>query len=535
MKRFIMSGARLAGLILLVTLAACFGGHHSHHHSEDHPEGHDHHQEGHGHGDKSVGVTTLWGEGFELFAEHSPGKVWELVSFIVHLTTLPDFRALEEATLTLELQGPKALRAETSSALRPGIFRLEVTPQQAGTYRGRLRITGAKPGVVEGIELQVFETAEEAEASTPRDDEDHGVIEFLKEQQWGVPFGTAFVAEAALAPSVVVSGRIDTPPGGSAVIGAPVTGRLVSPEKGLPRPGAKVSKGEVLASLIPAPASPEAAARASLAVAEAEARLSAAGRALERAQRLIRDEAISERELEDARRERAVAQESVSAARRGAALYSGARGVSGQGSWHLTAPIDGTLVAVMATPGATVSPGETLFRIVDTRELWIVARVPEQDAARLRSDRDASFKVAGLDNWSPIGVTGDNPAASIVTIGRIVDSVSRTVDAIYSLRSPGEHLRVGGLVQVNLPAGQDFEGVVVPRSALVDQDGRNVVYVQVDGEHFQERVVRIGPRAGNLVAISEGLRRGERVVTRGAHLVRLADKASGEALHGHIH
>ncbi len=77
--------------------------------------------------------------------------------------------------------------------------------------------------------------------------------------------------------------------------------------------------------------------------------------------------------------------------------------------------------------------------------------------------------------------------------------------------------------------------MVVPRSALVDQDGRNVVYVQVDGEHFQERAVRIGPRAGNLVAISEGLRSGERVVTRGAHLVRLADKASGEAPHGHIH
>jgi RND family efflux transporter MFP subunit len=480
-------------------------------------------------------ATTLWSEGFELFSEHSPGLVGVPVSFLVHLTTLPDFRALEEATLTLELEGSAPLRGETSTALRPGIFRLQVTPQSAGTYRGRLQIRGAASGVVEGIELQVFETPGEAAASAPHDDDDHGVIEFLKEQQWGVPFGTAFVEEGSVSPSVVVSGRIDTPPGGTAVIGAPVTGRLVSPQDGLPRPGVTVRKGQVLASLIPAPASPEAASRASLAVAEAEARLSAAGGALERAQRLIRDEAISERELEDARRERAVAQESVSAARRGAALYSGARGVSGQGTWHLTAPIDGTLVAVMATPGATVSPGETLFRIVDTRELWIVARVPEQDAARLRSDRDASFKVAGLDTWSPIAVTGENPAASIVTIGRIVDPVSRTVDAIYSLHSPGDRLRVGGLVQVNLPAGQDFKGVVVPRSALVDQDGRSVVYVQVDGEHFEERAVRIGPRAGNLVAISEGLRSGERVVTRGAHLVRLADQASGEAPHGHIH
>ena len=496
--------------------------------------GHDHHEEGHGHGDAPVVATTLWSDEFELFSEHSPGQVGQPASFLIHLTRLSDFRALEEGTLTLELEGPVPLRGETATAIRPGIFRLEVTPEQAGVYRGVLRVAGSISGVVEGIEFEVFSTAKEAAASAPESD-DHGVIEFLKEQQWGVPFGTAFTAEASVVPSVVVSGRIATPPGGSAVIGAPVTGRLVSPKGGLPRPGATVRKGEVLASLIPAPASPEAAVRAALGVAEAEARSAAAKVALERALRLIRDEAISEREVEDARREREVALESVLAARRGAELYSGARGVSGHGTWRLTSPIDGTLVAVLATPGATVSPGATLFRVVDTRELWIVARVPEQDAARLREDRDASFKVAGIDTWNPIPITGEGATASIVTIGRTVDPVSRTVDAIYSLTVPGDALRVGGLVTVSLPAGEDFLGVAIPRSALVDQDGRSVVYVQVDGEHFAERAVRTGPRAGNLVAIRSGLRVGDRIVTRGAHLVRLADQASGEAPHGHIH
>ena len=143
--------------------------------------------------------------------------------------------------------------------------------------------------------------------------------------------------------------------------------------------------------------------------------------------------------------------------------------------------------------------------------------------------------MAGLDTWSPIAITGENATASIVTIGRTVDPVSRTVDAIYSLGAPGDSLRVGGLVQVSLPAGEAFDGVAIPRSALIDQDGRSVVYVQVDGEHFQERAVRTGPRAGNQVAIRDGLRAGERIVTRGAHLVRLADKSSGEAPHGHIH
>jgi RND family efflux transporter MFP subunit len=523
-----------SSVVLLVLATACHREHKPHDHGQDHPTGHDHHAEDHGHGDTPTIGTTLWGDAFEFFSEHSPGEVGHPVSFLIHLTKLSDFRALEEGTLELELDGPASLRAKTSAVLRPGIFRVEVTPEQAGTYRGRVRIEGPTPGVVEGIELRVFDSAKEAAASASEEG-DHGVIEFLKEQQWGVPFGTAFVEKAVVVPSVVVSGRIDTPPGGSAVVGAPVTGRLVSPAGGLPRPGTAVRRGQVLASLIPAPASPEAAARATLAVTEAHARLAAADRALERAERLIRDEAISQRALEDARREKDVAQESVNAALRGAELYSGARGAAGHGTWHLTAPIGGTLVEVLATPGATVSPGATLFRIIDTRELWVVARVPEQDAAHLRVDHDASFKVAGRDTWSPIKLTGEDASASVVTIGRTVDPISRTVEAIYSLASPGDALRVGGLVQVNLPAGQSVDGVTIPRSALIDQDGRSVVYVQADGEHFEERAVRTGPRAGNLVAIVDGLRAGERIVTRGAHLVRLADKASGEAAHGHIH
>ena len=476
----------------------------------------------------------MWSNEFELFSEHEPGYVGQPVSFLVHLTKLDDFRALEEGVLTIEFEGPANLKGVAQKILRPGIFRVEVTPQKVGKYSGHIRVAGPTPGMVEGIELEVFENAEAAAASVG-EEEETGAIEFLKEQQWMVPFNTAFVESARVVPSVVVSGRIDTPPGGDAVVGAPVTGRLVSPIGGLPRPGSVVRKGQTLASLIPAPASPEAEARANLAVAEAQARFAAAGRDLERAERLIKDEAISQRTLEQARREKKVAEEAVTAALRGAALYSGARGAAGQGTWHLTAPIAGTLVEVRATPGATVSPGTTLFRIIDTHELWVVARVPEQDASGLRADDNPSFKVAGLETWRSIELQGEDAKASVVAIGRTVDPVSRTVDAIYSLHEPDDALRVGGLVQVSLPVGESVEGVTIPRSALIDQDGRSVVYVQEDGEHFEERAVRLGPRAGDYISVVEGLQLGERIVTQGANLIRLADKAGGESGHGHIH
>ena len=476
--------------------------------------------------------STLWSDEVELFMEHPVAVAGRPIEILIHLTRLDEFRPLDDAALTLEFEGPAKLSAHSPQSLRPGVFFMQMVAQKPGLYSGRLRVEGEQSSVVENLELEVFAPGQ----SPPHEHHDeHEGIEFLKEQQWGVPFGTAFVGEAKVVASVVVSGRVDTPPGGNAVVGAPVTGRLVAPVDGLPRPGQVIQKGQVLAFLSPAPTSPEAASRATLAVTEAEARLSSARRALERAERLIRDEAISVRELEDAKRERQVAQEALNAANRGAALYSGARGSVGKGSWRLTAPIDGTLVSVLATPGATVSPGETLFRLVDTSELWIVARVPEQDAARLRDDRDASFKVAGLETWMPITLSGQGKNASIVTFGRTVDPVTRTVDAIYALQDPDLKLRVGGLVQVSLPAGEDFTGLAIPRTALIDQNGRSVVYVQKDGEHFVERAIRLGPRAGNWIGVVDGLLPGERIVTKGAHLVRLAEQAGNAIGHGHIH
>jgi RND family efflux transporter MFP subunit len=251
---------------------------------------------------------------------------------------------------------------------------------------------------------------------------------------------------------------------------------------------------------------------------------------------LLADRAIAAREVEAAERELTVAEEARQAARSAAAMFSNASAGRAQGSWRVVAPIAGTLVSVDITPGETVSAGQPLFRVVDTRELWIRARVPEQDAARLRTDRDARFRIAGLPNWQDIQITGQAPSARVVTVGRTVDPVSRTVELIYALKQPDPVMRVGGLVEVSVPAGDELEGIVIPRSALLDHEGRDVVYVQVDGEHFEQRSVRTGPLAADRVGILHGLAAGERIVTRSAHLVRLADRPkNAEPGHGHIH
>jgi RND family efflux transporter MFP subunit len=535
--RLALAIAGAAAAAAALALSACDDHEHEddekgHDHASEHPEGHDHHERDHGHEQPMLRIT-LWSDRFELFAEHPPAVAGRDLELLAHVTVLDGFRPLTAGTVQLELSGPAPLRASTTTGERKGTYELTFTPAAAGTYRGAVVISGPVAGRIDGFELQVH--ADAKQAGKAPDEHEGAPIEFLKEQQWGVPFATAFAEKRTIGASIEVAGTVATPPGGFAQVGAPVPGRVVTPAQGLPRPGQPVRKGQLLALLSPSPSSPEDAARASLAVAEAQARKAAAQAGLERSQRLIADQAISQRELEDARRELAVADEALRAARSAEGLFSGASAGKGPGSWRLLAPIAGTLVSVEATPGATVAAGDVLFEIVDPRELWLRARVPEQDAARMRVDRDARFQIAGSEAWQPIAVSTEGRAASVVSVGRTVDPVSRTVDVIYALRDPDPALRVGGLVQVSIPVGEEFTGLVVPRAAIVDQDGREAVYVQLDGEHFAQRPVRTGARSGELIAISEGLEPGERIVTRGAHLVRLADRPADDQAHGHIH
>ncbi len=532
----------LTGSLILGASQGCNS--HGHPHDDDSPEGsHAPHDEdgehgGHeeGHWEDAVGITR-YTDKLELFAEHPPAVTGQELTVLAHLTILDGFKALENATVTLVLEGPTRVEAGVTEKLRPGIFQPTLTAPAPGAYRGSLVVTGPEvEDTINGFEIVVHPDAEAARQAAESDNSAAAEpISFLKEQQWQVPFATAFATERSVVPTVEVSGEVTTPPSGQAEVGAAIAGRIVAPDGGLPRPGQAVRRGELLATIAPAPAAPEAGARADLAVVEADARVQAARAAVKRAERLIADRAISQREVDEARRELRVAEQSVQSARRAQEVFLGSASGHGRGTYRITAPIDGVVVEVGATAGKSVTSGELLLRIVNLNELWIRARVPEQDAARLRSDQDAAFKLPGIDTWLPLDVTGDDATASVVNIGRIVDRRSRTVDVIYALKQPDERLRVGAMVRVAVPAGDPWQGVVVPRDAVLDDDGRSVVYVQVEGESFEDRAVQVGPRSGAVVGLERGVNANERVVTRGANVIRLSSRSSSVPAHGHVH
>lgn len=77
--------------------------------------------------------------------------------------------------------------------------------------------------------------------------------------------------------------------------------------------------------------------------------------------------------------------------------------------------------------------------------------------------------------------------------------------------------------------------MVVPESALMEDEGRFSLYVHVEGESFSKRDVTVGQRNGSEVELHDGVKEGERIVTKGAYQVRLASMSSQLPAHGHEH
>ena len=142
-----------------------------------------------------------------------------------------------------------------------------------------------------------------------------------------------------------------------------------------------------------------------------------------------------------------------------------------------------------------------------------MGQIPEADAARARLARAAEIEIAGQPDRVPAG--------RLVSIGKVLDPQSRTLPITFAFDNRTLGIPVGQAVFLHLLMDTTAPRPVVPAAAVVDDAGRPIVFVQREGETFERRAVTLGPRSGDLVQITEGVKPGDRVVTKGAYLVRL--------------
>ncbi|HYN09792.1 MAG TPA: efflux RND transporter periplasmic adaptor subunit [Vicinamibacterales bacterium] len=472
-------------------------------------------------------AVTRWTAGSELFAEHPVLVVGQPARFAIHLTDLATFKPLTRGVVRVHLSGTQSETFSTDAPSRPGIFGVTVTPKAAGAYTLRIDVAGPLQDAFDLGAVDVFGSLDAARAFKVEEPTEERIA-FLKEQQWSLEFGTAVADRRKLRPSVLVPGEIRPRTGGETVVSAPVSGRLVSASTG--SIGTAVRAGDVLAQLLPR--SGQSADRPSLelTLSETQAQLELARAERSRAERLTAAGAVPARRLSEALVAEKTAQAAVDTATKLLAQLDVTRTGQGQtgaeSRFVVRAPTSGVIAETNVTPGMAVEQGQALFRIVAVDVVHVVAQLPEADLSRAATITDGELMVPGQEMPMALG----RP----ISRGRVLEPASRTLPVVFSLAKPAARLVVGQRVSVRLFTATGSEAVAVPVTALVDDAGRPVVFVQREGESFARRPVTVGARDGAYIAI-EGITAGDRVVVRGAPLVRLAALSTQVPSHGHVH
>jgi RND family efflux transporter MFP subunit len=481
-------------------------------------------------------VTTVWDQGYELFVEHPVPVAGEAVTLVTHVTDVRTGAPRTEgpAVFFLRSAAEETVRVDDPAPARAGIYLPEVVFPTPGEWQVVVELPGRATLSLPPVVVHASEEAAHAAELPP---EPEGVS-FLKEQQWRLGTRIAPLARTEVSPHVIVPGVVREDPARSAVITAPVAGRLEAPTGGaLPRLGEELEAGDLIAYV--RPPFGDHLARIQEAEAEALRATLAAERAqvvLERVEQLFAVQARSERELEEARfdAELAAADRDAAHAVRDA-LRAGGVVPSDDGvvRFELRAPIAGIVREVSAVNGSWAGAGDALFELRDSSRVFIEAWVrPQVLAAVVALERPLFLRSRGAHADTGVLPVAD---ARLVSVGDRIDEHNLTVPVTFDAPNPGARLFIGELVEVQLATGEPIAELVLSSSALVEEEGRHVVYVQLGGETFERREVELGFRDGELLQVLSGIAEGEQVVVEGAYAVRLASAAGGAPAHGHGH
>lgn len=273
--------------------------------------------------------------------------------------------------------------------------------------------------------------------------------------------------------------------------------------------GEKVAAGATLAII----ASPEIADMKGRLL-EAEARLRVARAAAERTRRLAEIGAAPRKDAQGAIADLAGVEAEVSHLRGALRSFGAAESRSGIATVVLRAPISGVVTERLVNPGAGIQAGQSLFSIVDTRLVWVIADV---------SDADLALVVIGS------GATILTPTSSMPLNGRVeyidpsLRPETRTAPVRVAVTNPANALRVGMFVDVRVSTTSAAAPAVwVPASAIDNIGERTIVFVPVAGTagSFRIKDVQPGETIAGFRSVLSGLNATERVVSKGTFALK---------------
>ena len=505
---------------ILLAVMSC--GEHNHNHSAEQHE--------HAH----ISSFTAYTNNMELFMQHEGLESGKKSCITLYATNLGNFKPsdADSASVVLSVGGKRV--SATAKSGHKGVYHFDFVPENAG--HGVLYLDIAGEHAHFDVEVHHAHDAACTHAADEHDEHSHdghghthaphpghgaatdakpGDISFSKEQSWKIDFATDVVGKSSFDGVVKVAAKVEALPDDFTTIVATTSGKVQF--AGNIVAGKEVAVDELLFNLEGGDVTDNDAA-VKYADAESEYMLSKAD--FERKKLLFNDKIVSEREYQAAE----------AAYRRAEARYESMQRSFGDGKVSLRSPLAGFVSSLLVANGDYVQPGTPLAIIQRVGELNIVAELPVRYAQQLRNVKNVNIELQSGESYSLDDING-----RLLAVGGSVNECNMIPVTLTAGAMEG--VMPGSIVTLYLSSENSaVENVVVPRSAIVEEMGNYFVFVQNNPVSFEKRSVVIGATDGLLVKVHSGVHAGERVVTKGAVVLKLSQGAAALDPHaGHVH
>lgn len=246
-------------------------------------------------------------------------------------------------------------------------------------------------------------------------------------------------------------------------------------------------------------------------VAKAKITYETALKEFKRAEGLVKDKIISEKEFEQSR----LKYENARTAYEAQATNVTASGVK------VTTPISGYIKNRLVNQGEFVSVGQPIATVSKNRRLQLRADVSENYFNELGKIRNANFVVSYNNKAYRLADLNGR----LLSFGKAADETSFYIPVTFEFDNIGDFIP-GSYVEVYLLATPQNNVISIPVSALTEEQGIYFVYLQIGEEEFLKHEIAIGESDGKNVRVLSGLSTGDKVVIKGAYQVKLASNSS---------
>jgi cobalt-zinc-cadmium efflux system membrane fusion protein len=184
----------------------------------------------------------------------------------------------------------------------------------------------------------------------------------------------------------------------------------------------------------------------------------------------------------------------------------------------LRAPRAGTIIKQNISTGKLVEKTESLYTVADLSNVWIWCDVYEKDLAilheQLAKEKTMEAKVY-VKAFEGVEFEG-----TVDLIGSLMDEHTRTVKIRIQAANPENKLKPGMFADVEISVPFEEQMTVIPRSAVLSDEGRIFVFQHFKDDLWFRRDVILGKSQDGFVEVTDGLTKGSRIVSGGAFMLK---------------